>query len=109
MTPRWEPDTRYDDPDFRFLFARLVTHYWSNDCFLTSGNEILSNMTALKGVPGVLIHGRFDLSSPLDSAWSLHRAWPTSELIVLGDGGHGGRGFAEARTAALTRLRDGAG
>lgn len=108
LAPGSEPDTRYRDPDFRYLFARLVTHYWSNDCFLTNGEEILSNMAALNGVPGVLIHGRYDVSSPLDTAWSLHRAWPASELIVLGDAGHGGGGFAGARTAALSRLREAA-
>ncbi len=105
LMPGWTPDPRYEDADFRFLFARLVTHYWSNDCFLTNGEEILPNMAALGGVPGVLIHGRFDVSSPLDTAWSLHRAWPGSELIVLGDAGHGGSGFPEARAMALARFR----
>lgn len=107
LMPDWKPDKRYEDSDFRFLFARLVTHYWSNDSFLTDGDEILSNMAALSGVPGVLLHGRFDVSSPLETAWSLHRAWPASQLIVLGDAGHGGGGFHDARAAALTRLRDG--
>ena len=105
LMPGWQPDARYDDPEFRFLFARLVTHYWSNDCFLTEGDEILSNMAAIAEIPAVLIHGRYDVSGPLETAWSLHRAWPASELVVLGDAGHGGRGFAEARAAALERLR----
>ncbi|MEL7209591.1 MAG: alpha/beta fold hydrolase, partial [Actinomycetota bacterium] len=28
---------RYDDPDFRLCFARLVTHYWANAAFLPEG------------------------------------------------------------------------
>ena len=59
----------------------------------------------MHGIPAVLVHGRFDVSGPLDTAWRLHQAWPGSELVVLGDAGHGGAGFAEARTAALDRLR----
>ena len=44
----------------------------------------------LAGIPGVLIHGRLDLSCPLDTAWALARAWPGSRLEVIGDSGHRG-------------------
>jgi proline iminopeptidase len=36
----------------------------------------------------VLIHGRRDMSCPLETAWALSRAWPGAELIVAEDGGH---------------------
>jgi proline iminopeptidase len=36
----------------------------------------------------VLIHGRLDLGSPLDTAWALARAWPGAELQVVADSGH---------------------
>jgi proline iminopeptidase len=52
-------------------------------------------------LPAVLIHGRFDVSSPLDTAWRLHRAWPGSELVVLEDAGHGGGSFPGALVEAL--------
>jgi proline iminopeptidase len=52
----------------------------------------------------VLVHGRHDISSPLDTAWRIHRAWPRSELIVLGDAGHGGGSFVQTLIAAVTRL-----
>lgn len=103
LMPGWEPDPRYDDKDFRSTFARLVTHYWSNDCFLSDDDAILSNMHRLAGIPAVLIHGRHDISSPLDTAWRLHQQWPESELVVL-DAGHGGTGFGEAREHALDRF-----
>jgi proline iminopeptidase len=37
----------------------------------------------------VLIHGRLDVSSPLETAWKFHKVWPNSELIVV-DERHGG-------------------
>lgn len=104
LMPGRTPDPRFDDPLFRLVFARLVTHYWSNDCFLTDGEQILSNMNLLAGIPGVLIHGRFDVSGPLETAWALHRAWPGSELVVLEEAGHGGTGFAAPRATALEGL-----
>lgn len=87
-TPGATPHPRYEDPAFRLGFARQVTHCWSNDSWL-SDDEIVANAHRLSGIPGWLIHGRLDVSSPLDAPWRLHRAWPGSELIVV-DEGHGG-------------------
>jgi proline iminopeptidase len=88
-TPGALPNPRYDDARFRLGFARQVTHCWRNDSWLEPG-EIIDNAGRLNGIPGWLIHGRLDLSSPLDGAWSIHKAWPTSQLIVIDDEGHGG-------------------
>ena len=104
LMPGWQPDTRYDDPQFRLIFARLVTHYWSHGCFLADG-EVMAGIDRLTDIPATLIHGRWDISSPLDTAWMLHRAWPKSELQILDGAGHGGMGFSEAMKAALDSFR----
>jgi proline iminopeptidase len=101
--PGWSPDPRYDDPGFRMVLARLVTHYWSSGCFLEE-DQILRRAKRLARVPAVLVHGRHDISSPLDTAWSLHRAWPGSRLVVLDRAGHGGPGFTEAVVDAIDSL-----
>ena len=90
------------------MFARLVTHYWSHGGFLADG-EILAGMPRLVAVPGVLIHGRHDISSPLDTAWKLHHAWPLSRLVVLDDAGHGGTSLAAEMVSALDGYRSRAG
>lgn len=100
LAPGWAPDPRYADPAFRMVFARLVTHYWSHGCFLADG-EVLAGMPRLAAIPAVLIHGRHDVSSPLGTAWALHRAWPGSRLRVLDRAGHGGGDFPGELTAAL--------
>ena len=91
---------------FRQVFARLVTHYWSNGCFLDDA-PILSNMERIAHIPAVLIHGRYDVSGPLDTAWDLHRAWPASRLVVVEDEGHGGDTMTSAIVEALDGLSDG--
>ncbi|WP_079571350.1 hypothetical protein [Krasilnikoviella flava] len=60
-------------------------------------------MDRLAGVPGVLIHGRRDVSSPVVTAWRVHRAWPGSELVVLGDG-HGGTDSVNELVRAIARF-----
>ncbi|WP_114455075.1 prolyl aminopeptidase [Halopolyspora algeriensis] len=104
LMPGWAPNPRYADATFRLTFARLVTHYWSNGCFLDD-DEILHNMHLLEEIPAVLIHGRYDISGPLETAWRLHRAWPSSTLVVLDDAGHGGETFLDQLIASLDSLR----
>jgi proline iminopeptidase len=82
------PDPRYDDPAFRMAFARLVTHYWRHAAWLEDGS-LLRDAAVLAGIPGVLIHGRGDLSSPIDIPWHLTRRWSGSELVVIDEAGHG--------------------
>lgn len=104
LTPDHVPNPRFDDPEFRLRFARLVTHYWRHAAFLDD-DQLLRDAAVLNGIPGVLIHGRYDVSSPLDTAWHLSRRWSTSELVVLDDAGHGGgNSFLDAIVGALNRF-----
>ncbi|MBX9861583.1 MAG: prolyl aminopeptidase [Hyphomicrobium sp.] len=89
LTPGHTPDRRYQDPPFRLRFARLVTHYWRHAAFLEE-NQLIRDAASLNGIPGVLIHGRYDVSGPLVTAWDLSRRWTTSRLHILDDAGHGG-------------------
>jgi len=54
-------------------------------------DQLLRDAATLDGIPGILIQGRYDVSSPLDTAWQLSQRWRTSELHVLDHAGHGGR------------------
>ena len=92
-----------DDPVFRLCFARLVTHYWRHAAWLEDG-ALLRNVDKLTGIPGVLIHGRLDLSAPLDVPWMLAASWEGSELVVIDDAGHTG---SPNMTAALISATDG--
>jgi proline iminopeptidase len=82
------PNPRWADERFMVGFARLVTHYFSHAAWLDD-DELLQRAPRLAGIPGMLIHGRLDLSGPPDVAWRLARAWPGSELHLV-PGGHTG-------------------
>ncbi|MDQ4020281.1 MAG: alpha/beta fold hydrolase [Actinomycetota bacterium] len=104
LMPGWAPRLQYWDATYRLIFARLVTHYWSHGCFLTA-NQIRNGMDRLGAIPAVLIHGRYDVSGPLDTAWQLRRAWPASRLVVVDDAGHGGGSFTSELITALNSFR----
>ncbi len=103
LAPSYRPNPRFDDGAFRLLFARLVTHYWRNAAFL-SEDQLIRNAPVLAGIPGVLIHGRYDVSSPLETAWMVHKAWPGSVLRVVDDAGHGGGSMPSAIADAVGQL-----
>jgi proline iminopeptidase len=85
-------------------FATLVTHYWARDGFLDP--PLLERMGALEGIPAILVHGRRDVSGPVQTAWEVHRAWPGSELIIVEGEGHGGPAMVEHWRRANDRLAD---
>ncbi|MFE7836830.1 prolyl aminopeptidase [Streptomyces sp. NPDC057474] len=86
--PRSVP--RYEDPVFRYAFARTVTHYWGNGHFLDGGGDgvVLRDAPRLKGIPGTLVQGSLDPGNLLGIVWRLHHAWPGSELVLIDDVGH---------------------
>ena len=103
--PEAGPNPRYADARFRMAFARIVTHYFRHNAWLEDG-QLLREAGRLSGIPGVLIHGRLDISSPLSTAWELAQAWPGSELVIVERSGHSsaGPGMAEAIVAATDRF-----
>ncbi|HET6468401.1 MAG TPA: prolyl aminopeptidase [Geminicoccaceae bacterium] len=103
--PNHTPHPRYERSDFRLAFARIVTHYWRHGAWLED-EVLLREAGRLSGIPGILIHGRLDLGSPLIVPWKLTRNWPGSELVTIGDAGHDARdpGMADGVVAATDRF-----
>ncbi len=77
----------FNDPRLALSLARIEAHFFYHNAFLED-NQILKNIDALEGLPGTIIHGRYDIICPLDNATELHDAWPSSELQIIRDAGH---------------------
>jgi proline iminopeptidase len=102
LEPSAKPNIYSDRPPAALLaFVRICTHYVAHDFWLDEG-QLIRDADRLTGIPGVLIHGRQDLSSPLDTAWELASAWPDARLIALSDVGH--QGSVSKREASLEAL-----
>ncbi|WP_067799092.1 prolyl aminopeptidase [Actinomadura formosensis] len=70
-------------------FARITYHYISNRGFLPE-EGLLAGVDRIRHIPAVIVNGRYDIKTPPDQAWDLHRAWPEAEFHIAEDAGHGG-------------------
>ena len=91
------------------LVKRLTAKnpHFVNHCFMDP-DQLLRNANRLRGIPGVIIHGRYDVICPLDNAWALHRAWPEAELRTATPAGHAASepGIVDALITATQSFAD---
>ncbi len=87
----------FAQPHVALSMARIECHYFMHDAFLRP-NQLLEDAARLDGIPGVIVHGRYDVICPVENAWALHKAWSDSELSIIADAGH-------AATESGTRRR----
>jgi proline iminopeptidase len=93
-------------PDAQIAFVRICTRYFSHAAWLEE-SALLRGAGHLAGIPGVLIHGRLDLGSPLGTAWELARAWPDARLVAIAATGHtGSKAMKIAIRDTLARFAD---
>jgi proline iminopeptidase len=75
------------NPHHALSLARIACHYLVHNCFLEA-NQLITNMHFVSDIPGIIVHGRYDMVCLLDNAWELHKAWKNSELNIIRDAGH---------------------
>jgi len=78
----------FSDEKFAEAFARIECHYFMNNCWFNSNNHLIENVDKIRHIPGVIIHGRYDIICPVVQAWDLHQAWPEADLHIIPDAGH---------------------
>jgi proline iminopeptidase len=109
LIPNAELIARTAGDEFALAFARIESHYFVNDGWLTGGRELLAkaNVDKLRKIPGVIVQGRYDVVCPAKSAWDLHRAWPEADLRIVPDAGHAASevGIVHELVAATDRFR----
>ncbi len=77
----------FGSPHTALALARIEGHYFVHDAFLEP-DQILRDAYRLATIPGFIIHGRYDVVCPFQSAWDLHQAWPQAKLEIVPDAGH---------------------
>lgn len=87
LTPNPSLVDHFSQPYAALALARIECHYFIHHAFLEP-DQLLLNAHRLKGIPAVIIHGRYDTVCPLEQAWLLHQIWPEAELRIIPDAGH---------------------
>ncbi len=97
---RWEGETlsirgplvtpsRFTEDDFVDAFARIECHYFINRGFFAHDSWLMEQCAEkLINTPGIIVHGRYDVVTPLSTAWALSKAWPRAELHIIPEAGH---------------------
>jgi proline iminopeptidase len=95
----------FADPSVAVSLARIECQYFRNDSFLEP-DQLLRDADRLAGIPGFIVHGRYDVVCPVEQAVALHRVWPQAELRIVPDAGHSAAepGIARELVAATDAL-----
>ncbi len=72
----------FSDGHYALAFARLENHYFTHGCWLEEG-QLLRDAHRLAGIPGAIIHGRYDMPCPMATAWKLAKLWPDAAFHLI--------------------------
>jgi proline iminopeptidase len=67
--------------------ARIEAHYFVNNVFLED-EELIRGIGAVRGIPAIVVQGRYDMVCPIVTADALVRAWPEARQVTISDAGH---------------------
>lgn len=87
LRPSHEVVEHFGEPHVALALARIEAHYFINKGFIET-DQILKNADKLANIPGIIVHGRYDMVCTLDNAVALHDCWPESQLNIVRDAGH---------------------
>ena len=77
----------FADGHFALALARIECHYFVNQCFFKP-NQLLRNMHKISHLPGIIVHGRYDMICPAEQAFEIHDVWQECQLHIVRDAGH---------------------
>jgi proline iminopeptidase len=106
LLPSPETIAAFGDERTALGLARLEAHYFANNVFLEDG-QLLRDAGRLRGIPGTIVQGRYDVICPPESAWELKQAWPQAQHVTIPDAGHSAMepGIRRALIAATQRMQ----
>ena len=115
---QWEGDTisirgpearpaKFNEVDFAIAFARIECHFFMNGGFFEYDGWLLDQVDRIRRIPTWIVQGRFDVVTPMETAWTLKTRWPEANFDLIWDAGHASTepgvidGLVRATEAAL--------
>ncbi len=88
LLPSDERVQAFSGDAFALAFARIECHYFYHGGFFERDDQIIANVDRVRNIPAVIVQGRYDVCTPMKTAWELHQAWPEAEFNLIDDAGH---------------------
>jgi len=88
LLPNSAREENFRADEFSLAFARIECHYFLNAGFFDYDGQLISEIDKCRHVPTVIVQGRYDMVTPMKTAWDLHVAWPEADFRLVLDAGH---------------------
>lgn len=88
LVPDLDRVARFGADAYALAFARIECHYFMNKGFFKSDSQLLEEAPKIAHLPGAIVHGRYDVVTPMKSAWDLAKVWQKAELRIVPNAGH---------------------
>lgn len=88
LLPSQERVDSFSADSFALAFARIECHYFMNGGFFERDDQLIANAGKIRHIPAVIVQGRYDVCTPMKTAWDLKKAWPEAEFVMVADAGH---------------------
>src|SRR3546814_2645228 len=82
LRPNPEAVAAMSDIRAALALARIEAHYLAHGAFLQPG-QLLRDVERIRGIPAVIVQGRYDMVCPVATADRLARAWPDRKSTRL--------------------------
>jgi len=79
---------QFSDPHFALAFALIENHYFINQGFFETEDQLINGISKIRSIPTVIVQGRYDMVCPMETAWEVSRNWPEASLIIAPFSGH---------------------
>jgi proline iminopeptidase len=87
LLPDEDMKAGFGDPHFALAFARIENHYFVHHGWFEDG-QLIRDAHRLRGIPGTIVQGRYDMACPTRTAHDLHKAWPEADFHLIESAGH---------------------
>jgi proline iminopeptidase len=103
LVPQQDVIDMFGSDHMAVSLAQIEVHYFRNRCFMEDG-QLLANVSRMRHIPGVIVHGRYDSLCPASNAFDLADVWPEADLRITPDAGHSA--FEPGNVHELVRATD---
>lgn len=87
LLPNYETITTQDQKLQAIALARIEAHFFKHE-IIEDAQSILTKIDRIRSIPASIIQGRYDIICPIETANTLHQAWPEADYVVVPDSGH---------------------